>query len=155
MTELEIYEKLGLMPPGLDTMKKLHELVSDVPDVFIVEWPRCTGRTTNMLIRALYHSQFGNVLVLAHNWSYARLLKRTIWEYAERLGLDRRRIKIDIPHEPYTYQGLRLQYWEADHLVRERDGVSPELETMLNLRALEPCSEIEEHGAQGRSTQVR
>jgi len=155
MTELEIYEKLGLMTPGLQTMKKLHERLRDYPELFIVEWPRCTGRTTNTLIRALYQSQFGNVLVLAHDWGYARLLKRTICGYAERLGLDPRGIKVDIPHEPYTYGELRLQYWEADHLVRERHGVSPELETMLNFRAAEPCSEIEEHGAQGRSTQVR
>jgi hypothetical protein len=144
MTELEIYEKLGLEPPKEWSLKRLHQ--TDIPDY------RRMGRTTATLVRALYHSQSGNVLILAHSWDLARLLQRRLQEYAERLGWAYHRVLVEIPRGIEHYQELRLQYWEADHLAWESDKISPELKTTLNLRALEPCSEIEEHGPQGRSS---
>jgi hypothetical protein len=124
MTELEIYEKLGLEPPKEWSLKRLHQ--TDIPDY------RRMGRTTATLVRALYNSQFGNVLVLAHDWGYAKVLQRRLQEYAEMLGWTHHRVLVDIPHGPEHYQGLRLRYWEADHLALEDHKVSPDLWRMLD-----------------------
>jgi len=123
MELLEIYDRLGLIYPNLYNAIARQKMG--------LSYPRQSGRTTNMLCRALHASQQGAVLVLVYGKQEADLKKR-VRAWAEYLGLDHKNIIVERPQNEYSYSGMKLYAYFADHLLREHgkveDGVLHQLQ---------------------------
>jgi len=124
MELLEIYDRLGLIYPNLyNAIAKQRMGLS---------YPRQSGRTTNMLCRALHASQQGTVLVLTANTRQEIDLKNKVYAWAKQLGLDHKNIIVECPQSEYSYSGMKLYAYFADHYLREHgrveDGVLHQLQ---------------------------
>ena len=114
MELLEIYDRLGLIYPNLYNAIARQKMG--------LSYPRQSGRTTNMLCRALHASQQGVVLVLVYGKQEADL-KKKVRAWAEYLGLDYKNIIVERPRNEYSYSGMKLYAYFADHLLREHGKV--------------------------------
>jgi hypothetical protein len=91
MTRNNLRLAVGLKPHDkfeYEQLLLLRERMSGVPhDVAIRERFRCTGRTTEMLLAALYDAYVTHrrVLVIAHNAMLARHMRDTMMEWLRRL----------------------------------------------------------------------
>lgn len=85
---------IGLKPHDefeYEQMLTLSERMAGVPhDMAVRERFRCTGRTTEMLLTALYDAYItqGRVLVIAHNLSSAQHMRSTVLAWLQRMHVE-------------------------------------------------------------------
>jgi len=99
LSEEEICRKLNLINPDEFTEQIINQNEQFKYEHYqfhgeVLDINRGTGRTTKMLVKALYQLQFDSIILAAHTLDYAYTLKREIMRMAELCGIDISKRKI-------------------------------------------------------------
>jgi hypothetical protein len=106
LTIEEIRTKLNFVSPEeykKDWLKRIKPLLDEEKkQVGYVDYERRTGRTTELMLKALAASQMYNIVIFAKNKNYATDLKKEIEKYAQHLNITTQKIVIGYKDIGYT-----------------------------------------------------
>ena len=105
LTQADICERLGLEDPQSFHARRYGQ----------VGFPRQSGRTTWMLVKALEKAQDRQVLILCHTEYYSKMIREKVHDWARQLGIDPHQIEVKCCTEHVLEGETRAIF--ADHAI--------------------------------------